>query len=69
MVGRVVDQMAVPGNGAGLQDGVRRGVGKPGEGRFDFVGFGGDFVYTGSFETAQQVGDGLVYIEDRKSVV
>ena len=64
MVGRVVDQVAVPGNGAGLQDGARRGIGKPGEGRFDFAGFGGDFVYTGSFETAQQVGDGLVHLGD-----
>ena len=64
VVGRVVDQVAVPGNGAGLQDGLRRSVGEPGEGRFDFAGFGGDFVYAGGFETAQQVGNGLVYLGD-----
>ena len=53
VVGRVIDQVTMPGNGAGLQDGLRRSVGKPGEGRFDFAGFGGDFVYAGGFETTQ----------------
>ena len=51
VVGRVIDQVTMPGNGAGLQDGLRRSVGKPGEGRFDFAGFGGDFVYAGGFKT------------------
>ena len=64
VVGRVIDQVTMPGNGAGLQDGLRRSVGEPGEGRFDFAGFGGDFVYAGGFETAQQVGNGLVYLGD-----
>ena len=62
VVGRVIDQVTMPGNGAGLQDGLHRSVGKPGEGRFDFAGFGGDFVYAGGFKTTQQVGDRLVYL-------